>query len=224
MAETPVLPSVNRPLAMEEPDRCQDGDMKSRLIAAWVTATAVAVVLAYQAVGLVQTQVTERPTVLAAATASSTTLTAADLPPIPPTVTVPDNAESRVDAPPASTGPEDGSTESTSTSTTSSTVPEVTSSTSSTSSTSTPTTVTTPPSSVQYVIASGGGTVKVYCAGSNISFGTALQAPGYQYEIHSEGPDEVRVKFEELADDEHEFDVRARCEDGQVIPDIQEED
>jgi hypothetical protein len=66
--------------------------------------------------------------------------------------------------------------------------------------------------------------VKVYCTGSNISFGTALQAPGYQYEIHSEGPDEVRVKFEELADDEHEFDVRARCEDGQAIPDIQEED
>ena len=46
--------------------------VKSRLITAWILSTAVAVTLAYQAVGLVQTQVTEGAPVLAAFEAAST--------------------------------------------------------------------------------------------------------------------------------------------------------
>lgn len=189
--------------------------MNARMVFAWLTATAVAVVLAYQAVGLVQTQVTDRPPVLAAAELSTTTLGVEDLPPIQPTVTIPDEAEGRVDAPPATVG----------TQTTASSVPATP--TTSSSSSSTTTTLPSPATSVpaitsQYLVQSAGGTVKVFCTGDVIEFGTAWAASGYEYEVRAEGPGEVRVVFEAL-EIEHEVDMRARCEAGDVVERITEE-
>ena len=187
--------------------------MNFRMLFAWLTATAVAVVLAYQAVGLVQTQVTDRPPVLAAAEVTTTTLGAEDLPPVRPTVTVPNEAEGRVDAPPGTvdTTPTDQTTQ------TSSPVTTVTTP-------SRPTTSTTPASTTtnQFLVHSAGGTVKVFCTGDTVEFASAWAASGYEYEVRAEGPDEVRVKFESL-DDDHEIDVRARCSAGEIVPQIVEE-
>ncbi|MDH5371629.1 MAG: hypothetical protein OEX97_01655 [Acidimicrobiia bacterium] len=191
--------------------------MKSRLVVAWVLATAVAVLLAYQAVGLVQTQVTERGPVLAAVAPTTTTLTAEDLPDIPSTVTVPDAAEDRVDAPPGSipAGPETTPpTEVTVvTTTTSTTAPEPAT---------TPTTAPKPPVKT-HSIPSEGGTVTVSCTGDTITFLTALANSGFQSEVKSEGPERVRVNFKDV-DDDREFEIRATCHDGEVEYTVNEDD
>ena len=107
--------------------------VKFQLVAAWTLSTAVAVALAYQAVGLVQTQVTEGAPVLAAFEATSTTISTEDLPPVPPTTATDEIREDRADLPPVSE-PEDTFADSTvpdSTPSTASTSPSVTTSTTS---------------------------------------------------------------------------------------------
>lgn len=192
--------------------------MRSRLIAAWVMATAVAVMLAYQAVGLVQTQVTESAPVLAAVEATSTTISAEDLPSVPPTVTVPDDAEDRVDAPPVSQ-PDDQTDDSTEVATT---VPETTIPQATTAST-TSSTTTTPASSVDFIIPSNGGTVLVACTGDTISFSSALANPGFETSVKSEGPKEVRVEFGDLNGD-RTFEIKATCRNGGVESEVHEDD
>jgi hypothetical protein len=191
--------------------------MKSRLIAAWVMATAVAVMLAYQAVGLVQTQVTESAPVLASVEATSTTISAEDLPPVPPTVTVPDAAEDRVDAPPVSQ-PDSQTDDSTEVPTT---VPETTTTPSTTTSTSS--TTTPPVPATDFIIPSDGGTVLVACTGDTISFSSALASPGFETSVKSEGPTDVRVEFGDLNDD-RTFEIKATCRDGQVESEVGEDD
>jgi hypothetical protein len=192
--------------------------MKSRLIAAWVMATAVAVMLAYQAVGLVQTQVTESAPVLAAVEATSTTISAEDLPPVPPTVTVPDDAEDRVDAPPVSQ-PDNQTDDSSGISTT---VPATTTPPATTAST-TSSTTTPPDSSRDYIIPSDGGAVLVACSGDTISFSSALANPGFETSVKLEGPKEVRVEFGDLNDD-LSFEIKATCRNGEVESEIHEDD
>jgi len=196
--------------------------MKSRLIAAWVMATAVAVMLAYQAVGLVQTQVTESAPVLAAVEATSTTISAEDLPPVPPTVTVPDDAEDRVDAPPVSQ-PDNQTDDSSGISTTvpATTTPPATPPATTASTTSSPTTP--PDSSRDYIIPSDGGAVLVACSGDTISFSSALANPGFETSVKSEGPKEVRVEFGDLNDD-RSFEIKAICRNGGVESEIHEDD
>jgi hypothetical protein len=192
--------------------------MKSRLIAAWVTATAVAVMLAYQAVGLVQTQVTESAPVLAAVEATSTTISAEDLPPVPPTVTIPGVAEDRVDAPPVSQ-PDDQTDTSTEAATT---APETTTPPATTPSTTSPTT-TAPAGSLDFIIPSDGGTVLVACTDDTISFSSALANPGFETRIKSEGPKEVSVEFGDLNDD-RTFEIKASCRNGGVESEVHEDD
>jgi hypothetical protein len=172
--------------------------MKSRLIAAWVTATAVAVMLAYQAVGLVQTQVTESAPVLAAVEATSTTISA--------------------DAPPVSQ-PDDQTDTSTEAATT---APETTTPPATTPSTTSPTT-TAPAGSLDFIIPSDGGTVLVACTDDTISFSSALANPGFETRIKSEGPKEVSVEFGDLNDD-RTFEIKASCRNGGVESEVQEDD
>lgn len=194
--------------------------MKSRLFTAWVLATAVAVTLAYQAVGLVQTQVTEQLPLLAAVAVTSTTIRVEDLPPVPPTVTVPGDLEDRVDAPPPSPSadsmPEDGTDDGTTTTT----IVEATTVVTSAPSTSTSTTTTTIAAST-YLISSGGGTVKVSCADDEVGFLAAYASSGFQQKVRSEGPQEVRVTFEDR--DDHKFEIKATCKDGDVHPTVNED-
>lgn len=195
--------------------------MKSRLIAAWVLATAVSVALAYQAVGLVQNQVTEQAPALAAVEETSTTLTADDLPSVPSTVTVPNDAEDRVDAPPA--GQSDDLVPGASTSTT--TVPPPTTSTTKPSTaptTSTASTSSTAPAT-DFIIPSDGGTVTVTCSHDSISLKSALANPGFQTDVRSDGPDEVQIKFKEI-DDDLTFEVKATCRDGEVRATVHRDD
>jgi hypothetical protein len=200
--------------------------MKSRLIAAWLLSTVVAVALAYQAVGLVQTQVTEGAPLLAAVEVTSTTISAEDLPPIPPTVTIPDDLEDRVDAPPVSQ-PTDVVVDSTvpdSTPSTATTSPaDTTSTTSPPDGTTTTTTLDPTATPTVFIIPSDGGTVNVVCTGDSIGFRSALASPGFQTSIKSEGPQEVRVDFEDLNED-HTFEIKASCRDGEVKADVGEDD
>ena len=199
--------------------------MTSRLIAAWLLSTVVAVTLAYQAVGLVQTQVTEGAPLLAAVEVTSTTISAEDLPPVPPTVTIPDDLEDRVDAPPASQ-PTDVVVDSTvpdSTPSTATTSPADTTSTTSPPDSTTTTTLDPTASPTVFIIPSDGGTVNVVCTGDSIGFRSALASPGFQTSIKSEGPQEVRVNFEDLNQD-RTFEIRASCRDGDVNAEVGEDD
>ncbi len=199
--------------------------MKSRLIAAWVLATAVAVTLAYQAVGLVQTQVTEQAPVLAAAEGTPTTISADDLPSVPSSVTVPEDVEDRIDAPPTSqTGDTADSTADNSASIPETTVPALsTPSTVPTSSPTTSTPSTTPGQPADFIILSDGGTVTVTCSGDLIGFQSALASPGFKTDIRSEGPQQVEVRFKDVNKD-HTFEIKATCRDGEVRPQVHEDD
>jgi hypothetical protein len=193
------------------------------------------VTLAYQAVGLVGTQVTEGAPLFAAVEVTSTTISAEDLPPVPPTVPIRDDLEDWVDAPPVSqptdavvdsTAP--GSTPSTATTspadTTSTTSPADTTSTTSPSDGST--TTTAPDSTATptiFIIPSDGGTVNIVCTGDSIGFRSALASPGFQTSVKSEGPEKVRVNFEDLNKD-RTFEIKATCRDGVVDADVGEDD
>lgn len=188
--------------------------MRSRLIAAWFVATAIAVALAYSAVGLVQDQVTERGVVLAVVDVSTTTTTATRQTPNPSNTTLPeeDPTEALPAGPDIDTDPVDDDSTSTTTlsDSTTSTVPTTVASSTSTSST----TTSTPPETIEYSIPSDGGAVIVLCTGQIITFERAKPSSGFEVEVKSEGPDEVRVSFED--DDDHEFEIRATCTDGAV--------
>ncbi len=200
--------------------------MKSRLIAAWILSTVVAVTLAYQAVGLVGTQVTEGAPLLAAVEVTSTTISAEDLPPVPPTVTIPDDLEDRVDAPPVSQ-PTDAVVDSTAPGSTPSTATTSPADTTSTTSPPDGSTTTTAPDSTAtptiFIIPSDGGTVNIVCTGDSIGFRSALASPGFQTSVKSEGPQEVRVNFEDLSKD-RTFEIKATCRDGEVDAEVGEDD
>ncbi len=196
--------------------------MKSRLVAAWVLATVVAVILTYQAVGLVQTQVTERPPILAAVEERpSTTLGSDELPSIPSTVADSVDLEDRIDEPLESVPPTTDDSTPDDSGTTTTTAPEST-----TSSSTPPTTATTapePPSSSE-TIASDGGWVKVLCAGDEIRLSSFLANAGFKHDVRSDGPEEVRVDFEYLSDDDRSYEIRATCDDGIVDHYVGEDD
>jgi cytoskeletal protein RodZ len=196
------------------------------MIAGWVLATAVAVILTYQAVGLVQTQVTQRPPILAAVDEkSSSTLSPDDLPSIPSTVTIPDDLEGRVDAPPGSQPPADSAPDDSSTTTT--VPPDNTASTqldtTSSSSTSTTTPASTPASSSE-TIASEGGWVTVSCTGNDVRLSSSIPSAGFGQNVQSDGPEEVRVEFEHLSEDDRTYEIRATCDGGVIQHDVHEDD
>jgi hypothetical protein len=112
-----------------------------------------------------------------------------------------------------------GSTPSTAT-----TSPAVTTSTTSppdsTTTTTTPDPTTTP---TIFIIPSDGGTVNIVCTGDSIGFRSALANPGFQTSVKSEGPQQVRVNFEDLNKD-RTFEIKATCRDGEVHADVGEDD
>jgi cytoskeletal protein RodZ len=195
--------------------------MKLRLLAAWSVATFIAIVLAYQAVGLVQSQVTERPPAFhqVVDTAAPETIDTIEDP--GPTVTVPTEATDRVDASPATT------VTTTTDTTTSSEVPASTTSTSSTtSSTSTSSTSTTSTSTPDVptvkLISSIGGWVRVSCtADDEAAIDSLTPASGFEFEIDEDGPHRVRVEFKS---DDHESKIQATCDDGEVVYNVAEKD
>lgn len=180
--------------------------MKKRrlgLVVAWVVATALATVLASQAVALVRDQVTDRPSKVATTLALETTTTAA--PPTTNGLTTPSST--------STTG--GGTTTTVSSPTSSSTQPTVTT-------TSTPTTTpTTTGAGQEQTFYLTGGWATARCSGNEVALATYAPNPGYKVEIKSAGPAELRIEFEEVGG-EQESKLEVRCSDGVPNPKIDE--
>ena len=202
---------------------------------AWIAATLVAVVVAAAAVGSVRSQVTDGPTALGPPTTidASTTShdvapsTAATLPPSPvltgstvvaeptPEPTVPVGVPTTLNETLGSgTAPE------TSPTTTRPSSPPTTQA---------PTT--TEPESESYrktydvtVDGVNAGLVHISVSGDEVSFKGATVAPGWKFELDDDGPEQVKVKFEMIDDDDTEFTFKAEFEDGELEIKISEKD
>jgi cytoskeletal protein RodZ len=173
------------------------------LLVAWAAATAIATLLASQAVAMVRDQVTDRPsrvaTTLALETTTSTTEPSTTTPP-PSLVTTTTLSEPTTATVPA---------------TTSTTQVDV-------ATTSTPTTTsTTTPSNQEQTFYLTGGWATVRCAADDVSLATYAPNPGYQVEIESAGPNRVEIKFEESGGD-GESRLEVRCDDGVLDPSYEE--
>ena len=182
--------------------------MKKRrfgLFAAWVAATAMATVLASQAVALVRDQVTDRPSRVATTLALETTTSTND----PPTTT------DGLALPSSTTTTQVGTTSTASSATTSSTQPEETT----TSTTSTTSTTTGANQEETFYVTGGWATVR--CTGNDVALTTYAPNPGYKVEIKSAGPEKVVIKFEASGDD-HESQLEVRCDSGVLKPGIDE--
>ena len=191
--------------------------MKKRrfgLFAAWVAATAMATVLASQAVALVRDQVTDRPSRVATTLALETTTSTND----PPTTT------DGLALPSSTTTTQVGTTSTASSATTSSTQPEETTTstpatTPTTSTTSTTSTTTGANQEETFYVTGGWATVR--CTGNDVALTTYAPNPGYKVEIKSAGPEKVVIKFEASGDD-HESQLEVRCDSGVLKPGIDE--
>ena len=183
--------------------------------AGWVVATGLATVLAWRAVELVSSEVTERPAVPLSddqvaralgtgAAAPATTGT---------TETVPG---------PGATGPEGTSTSARAPATSPSTATST--STAGPAPTATPTTSTTSTTmapAVTRTLVAQGGQVAVRYADGGVELLWARPESGFTVDVEKAGPDEVDVRFES---DDHRSRVRAFWRNGVPAEEVREED
>lgn len=190
--------------------------MKNRfgLLAAWLLATAVAVGVASQAVGLVANRAIKLPAQIPIALDGQSSFGPITLPPADPSTptTVGTATSTTATGVPAST-----SSTTTVSAPTSSTV--VTATTTTTSVAPATTTTTTPPppldSGTFFVT---GGQVSAACTGPDtIQLLGTVPASGWSLEVESSGPAQVRVDFES---GEQESEVEVVCRNGQLLEDI----
>ncbi len=175
-----------------------------RMTAAWVAALVVATVLAWQIVGLADSQVGDTPV----AVAPSLTSTTADG---TGSTTLSSTSTSTTDAGPTTTTlPGDTTTSSVG----SSTSPSTASTSSSSSSTSS--TTTSEQWSLRTVSTSGGVVVVRYRTGE-VELQAATPVPGFSVEVDDAGPPRVRVEFES---ESAEVRVEARWIDGSLDIDV----
>lgn len=166
---------------------------------AWLAATVVAVVIATAAVGSVRSQVTDSPSALTSAEAGAlivepaTTTTVASGSTLVTTTTPPTTADS-VPHPSATT----------------SVAPNGTTSTTSTTSTTAATTV-----SYSKSFETEAGSVRVTVDGGSVTFAGAFPQPGWSVELEDNGPERVKVHFEEN-DGGGEIEISIRLDDGEL--------
>ena len=189
------------------------------LFAAWLGATALAVVVAAAAVGTVRTEVTDQPaagepfaatTILADASTTTTTIlvTTTTATGTSTTTSIADGSDD--DAP---------STTITSSTTTSTTSPGDDDDDSAPTTTTTMQTTTTAPS-VTKTYNMAGGTVTISASEPDVRFVGASPAAGYTIEVEDRGPEQVKVEFDG-AGGESEF--VAKWESGVLVVDIDED-
>lgn len=175
------------------------------LVAAWLVATLLAVVLASQAVGLVRDQVTDRPS-----RTVSTILASAATPSTIPLVSTPENvdpqAPERTSTEPPSTTQPPTTTQPGTTTSTSTTVPA--------------STTTTTQTETEERFTMIGGWVTVGCSANQITFKSAAPAPGFTVERTAVEDNKVDVKFESS---DHTSKFRAECHDGAIAESIEEQ-
>jgi len=192
--------------------------MKKRfgLPAAWLLATALAVGVASQAVGLVAERAVEIPVQIPVAIGGQSSVGPMTVPPSePPTSTSAPDAPSTTSttAPVATTLASPGGTTSTTV------VPSSTTTTTALPATTTTTTVTTPSlDSRTFFLPSG--QVSVACTGPDtITYLSAVPAPGWSLDVEATGPEKVEVEFSSGAEGE-ESEIEIVCRNGRLDEDI----
>lgn len=193
---------------------------------AWVSATALSVVIAAAAVAGIRDRVVETPVAIGLPTTTIATSAPAVSSTVPATPS-PDATTSTTDAP-ATTAPASTSTTAppaasetttteapTATTTTTTTEPPV----STTTTTSPPTTTTTLPVSYQtYDLI--GGTVVLAVGNGVVNLAGATPRPGYTAELKHTGPEEVEIKF---VGNDHKSRLDAKFKGGELDVKIKEE-
>lgn len=174
-----------------------------RMAAAWVAALVVATVLAWQIVGLADSQVGDTP--VAVAPSLTTTTDGAVSTTLPSTSTSTTDAEVTTTTTPGATTSSSSRARSTSSSTPTSS-----------SSSSTSSTTASEQWSLRTVTTSGGVVVLRYRTGE-VELQAATPAPGFSVEVDDTGPPRVRVEFES---DVTDVRVEARWDDGSLKIDL----
>lgn len=176
------------------------------LIAAWVGATALAVVVAAAAVGSVREGVTDQPQ--AAAPVVRNTLADLGLTTTsePSTTTTVPGTTTTSEAPPSTT-----TTTVASSSTTTTTRPPA----------STTTTTKAPDVQVLPPYATAGGTVTISVAEPSVWLVAAVPNAGYRADVEKAGPNVVEVEFESEGT---EIKFRARWDHGELLVEIESDD
>lgn len=171
------------------------------LLAAWIAATGVATLLAWQVVGAADDQISDAPDtpVIAVTSPEASTATTSPTDDASTTSTTSETSPSTTD--------DRGST--TSTTVGSSTSSTVAGSTTSTTTSGVPATTTA---------VSNGGSVTVTGVEPTVELVAVVAVPGWSYRIDADQGERVQVTFESLAGEE----IRVRCqwEDGQLVADI----
>lgn len=204
------------------------------LVAAWIAATSIAIVIATFAVGRVGASVTDAPSAQigpigsstpaveqAAPSAPSDAPSTADVPssPVPTTTTVAPAVE-----PPPTTSVAPSQTESTTTTSTgevpvaTTTTTRVPRPTTTTTTVSTTTTTTEPDSVSSYQLIGGVTTIRV--DGEGVHLVAATPSAGFDVEVKKTGPNEVVVEYES---ESHESEFKASWEDDGVQIETNEE-
>lgn len=172
------------------------------LLAAWIVATGIATLLAWQVVGAADDQISDAP---------DTPVIAVTTPDVSTTSVPTDSSSSTTVTSSASTSSstvDPGSTTSTTTNT-STTAPD----------SSTSTTTSGIPATTTAV--SDGGTVTVTGVEPNVELVAVVAVPGWSYEVDSAQGDRVQVTFANGTGEE----IRVRCEweNGQLVADIDDD-
>lgn len=185
--------------------------MKNRfgLVAAWFLATALAVGVASQAVGLVADRAVGIPVQVPVAVGGQSAigpLTSTPTDPPPPTTTT--------TTPPPTSSP----TTLPATGATTTTVATATTTTTTIPPTTTTTTTTSLPPLDSRTFFPPGGQVSVACTGpETIKYLGAVPQSGWTVELESSGPEKVKVEFHS---DENESEIEIRCHQGQLEEEI----
>jgi len=195
--------------------------MKKRfgLGAAWLLATALAVGVASQAVGLVADRAVGIPVQVPVAVAGQSSFGPITAPPTDPTTpTTASNRSTTMVVPATSTTAPATSTSTAPTSvsgTTTTTVPAAT-----TTTMPAPPTTTSPAPLDSRTYFLEGGQVSAACTGPDtVQYLGGFPQPGWSMELEASGPDKVRVDFES-GEEEEESEIEIVCTSGQLHEDI----
>lgn len=213
-------------------------------VAAWVAATFVTGLVAWGAVRLADSQVSEQavrplsaaqvealplptpiPTVAVAAETSPTPtqpvavavdgVTEGPVAISPPTTVTPE--PDAAPAPPASSQPPATAATTPPTTVAATTISPATSSTTTTEVT---TTTQAPVASQVKTYQTGGGSVTIVVSPGSVELGGASPAAGFTLKVKKDGPTEVEVEFESTEEEEEEYEFHARWRDGELVVEI----
>jgi hypothetical protein len=187
------------------------------LVAAWLAATALSILIAGAAVGSVRNNVTDRPSQLA-----QPELIAAPI--VDPPTTAPIGSEPDLTSGPPATGADtDPAAASTVTTTLAGDgTPTSTVAPAQTTTAAPPAPATTTSQAAQWQLATyetGGGWVRIRYTSAIVELDAYGPAPGYRADVERSGPEEVKVEFD--GGDDKEYSISAKLEGGRLAVEIE---